>query len=421
MTSSQDESATGAADEVRSRQIIIAGAGIGGLTAALAFAARGFSVQVFDQAGDLREVGAGLQLSPNATRILRRLGVLPLLASTAVRPEAVVLRRAATLAELARVPLGDGAEDRWQAPYLVVHRADLQQALLAAVAREAEITVSTGSTVRDVALHGHGVTVSLDAGRAIRDVRGLLAVGADGVWSTLRELIAPGSPSRFTGHVAWRRTLPAADMPAGLVAGPCVNAFLHGGFHMVAYPIRGGEAVNLVAFTPGRSDARDWDATGDIATLRQALTAALPDLAWLGDEPSGWTVWPVHVAGSDHPWTVKGGVALIGDAAHAMTPFAAQGAAMAIEDADALAECVSSAAGSLGDILPAWEKMRRRRVARVRRRGAFNHMVWNATGALAQARDYVLQRRGPARLAADLDWLYGYDAQAEARRIIRRR
>ncbi len=394
--------------------IIVAGAGIAGLTAALAFSTRGFPVRVFERSPELRDIGAGLQLSPNATRILGRLGVLGDIEAVAVRPPAIVLRRARDLRELARVPLGEQAEARWGAPYLVVHRADLQAVLLAAIARHGTIRIETGATVLGMTAGADGAATSVQTGDAVhggplQTVVGRLVVGADGVWSGLRQKMHPaGGMSRFAGHVAWRRTLSANHpLAAGLSLGSAVNAFLHPGFHLVAYPVRAGAEVNLVAFTPGRSLAEDWSAKTDPEPLRRAMEHTARPLAALADDDAAWTAWPIHTADDNHRWTDPGGLTLIGDAAHAMTPFAAQGAAMAIEDADTLAAFVAARPDRLAEALADWEASRRPRISRVARRGAFNRFVWHAAGPVALARDLALALRAPEKLMADLDWLYG--------------
>lgn len=411
-------------DDTRSRQVVIAGAGVAGLTAAVAFAERGYLVQVFEQAQRLEAAGAGIQLSPNATRILRQLGVLDRLLPAAVRPEAVVLKDAATLRELARVPLGQAAEARWQAPYLVAHRADLQSALTARVAEMPNILLTTGAQVSSIAKGTHGVTVAAEMAGETVEAGGLLLVGADGVWSSLRGLVdttkGPASPrSHFSGELAWRATIPA-DSAAGqafaaIGATNCVTTFLHPGFHMVAYPVSKGAAFNLAAFTKGERIAEGWSGNADTRILTGALRGTAAALAHLVEEAGPWTAWPIHTVDRKQPWTTDG-MALIGDAAHAMTPFAAQGAAMAIEDAAMLADVVADFPADPAQSLQIWENLRRSRVAKVARRGAVNRLAWHAAGPVAIARNLFLKMRSSDKLAADLDWLYGWQPQ----KIIRR-
>lgn len=393
------------------RHIVISGAGIAGLTAAIAFARRGFAVRILERAAALEEVGAGLQISPNATRILSRLGVLDIVAPLTVRPEAVVLRDATTLKERARVPLGASAERRWKAPYLVAHRADLQSALLARANEIDSIELSLGTSVTDVQLRSDGVTVSFDQNGISSEVSASLFVAADGVWSHSRRLVGPNEKSRFSGSLAWRTTL-LADSDAGrhfaaFSSPETVTTYLHGGFHLVAYPIRAASAINLAAFTPGRAITEHWAGETSPDALRQAMRDAAPQLAELADKAAPWTIWPLHTVDASRPWTAPGGIALIGDAAHAMTPFAAQGAAMAIEDAYMLADAVASATNT-AQALSRWEAARKPRVAQVARRGALNHFAWNASGPVALARNLFLKLKSPESLAADMDWLYGW-------------
>ncbi|RUX94473.1 FAD-dependent monooxygenase [Mesorhizobium sp. M7D.F.Ca.US.004.01.2.1] len=406
-------------NDTRSRQVVIAGAGVAGLTAALAFAERGYPVRVFEQAQRLEAAGAGLQLSPNATRILRQLGVLDHLLPEAVRPEAVVLKDAATLRELARVPLGQAAETRWQAPYLVAHRADLQSALTARVAEMPDIRLTTGARIGSVATGPDGITATAEIDGKTIKAEGFLLVGADGVWSSVRALVdsakrATSPRSRFSGELAWRATI-AAQSAAGqafaAIGTPdCVTTFLHPGFHMVAYPVSKGDAFNLVAFTRGERIAEGWSGHADPGILASAMRGTAPGLTELVEMVGAWLTWPLHTVEQNQPWTMPDGIALIGDAAHAMTPFAAQGAAMAIEDAAMLADIIADFPGDPAQSLQIWENLRRSRVARVARRGAINRVAWHATGPVAVARNLFLKMRSSDKLAADLDWLYGWQA-----------
>ncbi|QND59636.1 FAD-dependent monooxygenase [Mesorhizobium huakuii] len=411
-------------DDTRSRQVVIAGAGVAGLTAAIAFAERGYPVQVFEQAQRLEAAGAGIQLSPNATHILRQLGVLDRLRPAAVRPEAVVLKEARTLRQLARVPLGQSGENRWGAPYLVAHRADLQNALMARAAEMPDIHLTTGARVGKVSAGPHGATASAEIGEETAEAHGLLLIGADGVWSSVRGLAGSESgavfaASRFSGELAWRATV-AADSPAGqafaaIGAVDCVTTFLHPGFHMVAYPVSKGSAFNLAAFTKGERIAEGWSGLADPAILSGAMRGTAQALGKLVALAGPWTAFPIHTV-QQRQWTSPQGIALIGDAAHAMTPFAAQGAAMAIEDAAMLAALVADFPADPRQSLTIWENLRRPRIAKVIRRGSLNRLAWHARGPVALARNLVLAARPAEKLAADLDWLYGWQEPKVVRR-----
>ena len=396
---------------MQSRQIVIAGAGIAGLTAALSFARHGFSVRVYERSPALEEIGAGLQLSPNATRILDRLGVLDLVSAATVRPEAVVLRDAVTLAERARVPLGATAERRWKAPYLVAHRADLQSALLSRATESPLIKIATGAAVGTVEAQADGIMVSVTQSSITSNIEAVLFVAGDGVWSTSRCMVGSNKKSQFTGELAWRTTLSANGNVSrhfsALSSSTMVTTYLHPRFHLVTYPIRAGAAINLVAFTPSNSIAEQWSGDTDARALKCAMHSTSPTLSRLIEEVGPWTVWPLHSIDPTRPWTAASGIALIGDAAHAMTPFAAQGAAMAIEDTYTLADAVAKTSNT-AEALSQWETARKARVLKVARRGALNRFAWHATGPVALARNLFLKFKSPESLAADMDWLYGW-------------
>ena len=407
----------------RSRQIVVAGAGIAGLTAAIAFARKGFSVQLYEQAPQLQEAGAGLQVPPNATRLLAAFGALEHLMPAAIAPERIELRSAKRQTLLSGIELGARAEARWKAPYLVAHRADLQSALLARAQRDPDIRIVAGARVADAALHARGATVSIDRNGRIDEVSCLLLVGADGVHSSVRGLGGGTPADRPSGYVAWRTTVRrdsrlgkalAEAMPQDVV-----TAFLDRRFHLVAYPLRGGSAVNLVAVTRTPAGGRADTAAGH-APLTAAMRGLRGPLATLADDAAPWTPWPIREVDPRIAWTGEVGAALIGDAAHAMTPFAAQGAAMAIEDAAVLAELVAARPDDMPAALAAYEALRRPRVARAAARGRLNRRAYHAAGPMALGRNLVMRLRGE-RLAADLDWLYGYDALAEAKATLERK
>jgi salicylate hydroxylase len=396
-----------------SGRIAIVGAGIAGLTAALALSRRGFAVDLIERAPQLEEAGAGLQLSPNACRILGRLGVLDRLQHTACRPDAVVLRDAGSLQKLARVPLGATAEKRWSAPYLVAHRADLQAALLETVMDDGNIRFLTGCTLTGIEMGEEDVLLQTQAaGETAQDasIRSWLLVGADGIWSQTRVHIPGGGVQRHAGLIAWRTTLPAARLAqlAVLKEKNVVTAFLHPHGHLVAYPMRGGTSFNLVVFTPAPDASRT-----DPAPLQATLAQMAPELGRLADAET-WTAWPLYTVDPLARWTDGQRIALIGDAAHAMTPFAAQGAAMAIEDAAVLAVLLDTFIEEPARALERYEALRRPRVLAVARQSAINRLTWHAAGPVAIGRNLLLRLVSPEVLTARLDWLYGHDAERAA-------
>jgi salicylate hydroxylase len=292
-----------------------------------------------------------------------------------------------------------------------MHRADLQAVLLAVARDTPGIELRLGAPFDTVGIDSDGVRVTSGPGDHRREDTATALIGADGVWSSIRGLDG-SAKSKFTGELAWRATI-SAESEAGAafaeIAQPdCVTTFLHPGFHLVAYPMRGGAAFNLVAFTKGERIAEGWSGKADAAILSSSMHGTAPALTRLATGAGPWTAWPVHTVDPHHAWTSPDGTALIGDAAHAMSPFAAQGAAMAIEDAATLAASVAEAPDNLPEALASWEKTRKVRIARVARRGALNHLAWHAAGPVALARNLVLKMRSPETLAADLDWLYGW-------------
>ena len=373
----------------------IVGAGIAGLTAALALARKGIASHIIEQAPALEEVGAGLQLSPNASRILADLGLIDALRARWTEPDRILLASGLSLSPLASVPAGVSARNRWHAPYGVLHRASLQAVLLEAVRREPLCTQTMGERIE-----------TADAALAIAPAD--ILVAADGVWSRLRQAVPGALPARYSGNVAWRFLVPYDTAPAFLDP-RAVTAFLGPHAHLVAYPLAEVQAFNIVAIhTQPEAPAEGWLRRGDSTTRARLLNAFATwhtDIRRLLPDAKDPLVWPLFGC-PDGAWT-DGGTVLIGDAAHAMTPFAAQGAAMAIEDAALLAERLATATDKTA-ALGSFEKTRRARVARVRSRGAFNRFAYHARGPVALARNLVLSLRKPEDLAADFDWLYGY-------------
>ncbi|MBO0142042.1 FAD-dependent monooxygenase [Agrobacterium sp. Ap1] len=380
-------------------RIAIVGAGMAGLAAALSFSRLGMACDIFEEAGDLVEVGAGLQMSPNASAILGELGVLAGLEKIWTEPREIALVSGTSLKKLASVPAGDFARDRWKAPYGVLHRATLQAALLSAAERDPLCSIRLGTPIRG------GLP------KAVRELTGNsypLVIGADGVWSNARASVEDAPQPDFSRNIAWRFTIPLDEAPDWL-ARDCVTAFMGPSTHLVAYPLREMSEFNIVAIASGISPGATWEAQaneGQKAMLVRQFGGWNAEITALLSRLPRPTFWPLHEVTSGR-WHNGRDVVLIGDAAHAMMPFSAQGAAMAIEDGFVLANEVKKSS-SLPAALAGFEAQRTSRAARVKARGSFNRFAYHARGPFRIGRDIVLSLRPPQSLAADLDWLYGY-------------
>ena len=390
------------------RRALVAGAGIGGLAAALALARAGLAVEMFERAPALREFGAGLQLTPNATRILRGFDVLDAVRGLALTPRAVRILRGRDGVELTRLPLED-AERRWGAPYLVIHRADLQNALARAAAACPNIVLNLGAEVAGVSADAEGVAIGLKRGATRMRVTGDLLIGADGLRSLVRERIGLGAAdaSIFSGGVAFRATIDAKTLAPRWRADE-VTLHLGAKAHLVHYPLRGGSIVNLVAVIEdaGRGAASDqpFDGAADIAALRRAFRDWSADARALIEAADDWRAWPLFVRPPISRFSL-GPIALLGDAAHPMTPFLAQGAAQAIEDAEALARRVAQTSDATA-ALAAYSSDRVARATRVQRDALAQGRIYHMSGPMAVARDFTMRALGPKRLLQRYDWLY---------------
>jgi salicylate hydroxylase len=388
----------------RSRSVIIAGAGIGGLTAALTVARAGYRVVVLEQATRLEEAGAGIQLSPNATRVLASLGLAERLRPLAVAPEAIQIR-AASGRPIQRIPLGETAERRYGAPYWVIHRADLQAVLVAAIEEMPDITLKLGTRAEDFALHQHGLTVQTRGIQAL-DEQGIALIGADGVWSSLRSPMGDRSPPAFAHRTAWRAILPAAQLDAEFRSA-ITGLWLGRDAHLVHYPVKAGQMVNIVAIIRDDWNESGWSAPGRFGDLAPRFASFAPQARALLALPERWQKWALFDRAPSLPRRV-GPVTLVGDAAHPMLPFLAQGGAMAIEDAAVLGQCLARAGDDIARAMRRYERTRRRRVARVQREARRNAWRYHLAGPLGFARNTVLGRMGGEKLLARYDWLYDW-------------
>ena len=391
-----------------SRTILVAGGGIAGLTTALALARKDFRAVVLEQSEGLEEAGAGIQLPPNATRVLLALGLGEALKSKVVAPEAIAIRSAWSGRQIVRIPLGQEMVTQYGSPYWVIHRGDLQAVLLDAVENNPDTAIKLAARVEDFEPHGHGLTVHVRSGSQHSHERGIALVGADGLWSVLGTQIDRKGKPRFAQRSAWRATLPASEVGEEFRA-PVVQLWLGRNAHLVHYPVRGGSLINIVAIVEDLWQGEGWSAAG----ARDEILSRFPKRRWaasaraLLSTPPIWAKWALYDRPVRRRWG-NGLMTLVGDAAHPMLPFLAQGAAMAMEDAVTLADCLAAQRDDLAAGMRRYEEMRRHRTAKVqqatRTNGKLYHLRWPASFA----RNLTLRLMGGKGLRARYDWLYDW-------------
>lgn len=390
-----------------SRTIIVAGAGIGGLTAALALARVGMRVLLLEQATRLEETGAGLQLSPNAARVLIALGLEERLRPRLVAPTAVRVRKAASGQDLIQIPV-NRALQYYGAPYWVIHRGDLQAALLAAVEDNPDIALELGARVQEYASHPNGVTVAYLRNASSSDATGLGLVAADGLWSTLRARLGDPSPPRPAGRTAWRSLIPAENVSAEF-RDRVVHLWIGPDGHLVHYPVRAGSLINVVAILADAWKGGGWSTRSD----RDEILARFPAADWaeparsLLAKPERWLKWALYDRAPMRRWG-RGAATLLGDAAHPMLPFIAQGAAMAIEDAAVLADAIARASNVAAGMRD-YEAQRQPRTARVQRAAQANGRIYHLGGPAAAIRDLAMSVMfGSELVLSRYDWIYDW-------------
>ena len=386
------------------QQMLIAGGGIGGLAAAVACTQRGVPVQLLERAAQLSEVGAGIQIGPNVTRILQAWGLGDALAQVAAFPPRLQARDAQTGQVLGTLTLGERAQSLYGAPYATIHRADLQ-GLLHSAAQSAGVDIRLGQTVQGWQDTADGLGVTTADGASVQ--AGAL-IGADGVWSAVRQQLLGDAPARFTGHLAYRALVAQADLPAHLRSEQ-VTVWMGPRLHVVHYPVRSGQWLNLVAIVHGAKPepSQDWDQVGQTQALMQAMGAVGHDLHERLASVPAWRQWALHdrepLNGAKQ--MAQGRVALLGDAAHPIRPYLAQGAGMAIEDAQVLAQCFCIDNATVPEQLQAYAEQRWVRNARVQARAIRNGRIFHAQGAVALGRNLSMRLMG--QRVMDVPWLYG--------------
>ncbi len=382
--------------------ILIAGGGIGGLATALALAGRGIASRVLERDAAPSEAGAGIQIGPNGMRVLDALGVAARLESVACAPQSIRVFDGPTGRLLTNLPLGSWIEDRHGAPYRTFHRADLRAALLARAAGEPLVEISAPFEAADVAQDADGARVSAKSGET---VRGQGLVGADGLWSRVRRAVAPAGPGRARRAAA--RALIEADRAPPIFAAPSIGVWLAPGAHVVHYPVRAGRLVAAVVVFEEEGVASSWDTACPAGEAARRVAGFAPELRGFIGRFDGWRKWPLFEPAPLPRWS-NGRVTLLGDAAHPVLPFFAQGGVLALEDAVTLADCVARHGADIPAAFAAYERTRRPRAARVQAASRHNGWIYHLSGAMALARNAYLRARDPRKLIAAYDWLYGW-------------
>ena len=385
-------------------KVLVAGGGIGGLATALALARRGIASSVLERRLLFGEDGAGIQIGPNGTRILEALGVADGLKARVTAPDALRILDAATARPLATFPLGRWMAERHGAPYWVAHRRDLHNALLTAAERQPLIRIRMGFDVTavDEAPDGRVTATSANADEAPGDA----LIAADGAWSVLRGRVFSGDGPVYSGKCAVRAVLPIDDVPDELHRTE-VHLWLGSDVHVVHYSVSAGHAVALVAIFDDRRVASDWSAACDPAWVSGRAAGFAPLLRELLARPDAWRRWSLMTL-PHAPRTAQGRLALLGDAAHPVLPFLAQGGVMALEDAMVAADALAADPGHPARALEAYAAARRSRVRRVARMSRMNGMIYHLGGPLASLRNTALAQIPPDRFMKSYDWLYGW-------------
>lgn len=384
----------------------IVGAGIGGLTTALLLAQRGVRVTVLEKRTALTEAGAGIQLSSNASRILIDLGLGPAVSRRAVEPERMIVRSLSNGSKLTSKPLGRFFRERYGAPYWVILRGDLHDVLLTAARSQPGIQLLVGRHVTDATdAQDHAELSLLTAGGTRQTLTTPLLVGADGMWSKLRSAWTQVPPPRFSGYEAWRCVIPFDSLPENLQEKQ-VMLWLGRQAHIVHYPVAGGKTMNVIIILRSDTANEGWGMPGNpeaLERLTQEAPAPLNELLQFG---GNWRVWSLFDSSVDHKWTGRH-IAMLGDAAHPVLPFLAQGGALAIEDAAVLANKLQEGP-DIPSALAAYEVARKERATRVQLAARKNGRIFHLPFPLSLGRNAVMRWMGEEGLTARYDWLYSW-------------
>ena len=410
----------------RDRRIIaIAGAGIAGMTAALFLERIGFRVLVFEKAEAPASSGTGIQISPNAYRVLDELGLARSVSTVGFAPDAIDIRNGRSGNQLTRFELGEACLNRHGAPYTTIHRVDLAHILQTACEDREDIEILRGLQVADLTVHANGLTLLCEREHDFSEHVVNAVIGADGAWSSLRKYVHDAETPQFTGRVAWRVLVDIENVDPA-VSRTSTGLWLGPKSHLVHYPVRGGHLLNVIAITPWDKDyapRRGWLNQTVVDDRASSFDMWQPHLQELINIRANWGGWPIYATNKVGCFA-NGPLCLIGDAAHAMVPFAAQGGACAIEDAYVLA---SECAKSLDDLASAFvrfEKIRRPRVKKIMQLSNNNRRIYHMSPPLEWGRNLGMKITPQESLQKRMDWVYGWkpepqDAPVEWRQVMK--
>jgi salicylate hydroxylase len=384
--------------------LLIVGGGIGGLAAAVALARMGYGVRVIEQAPEFKEIGAGIQLGPNAFRMFDVLGLTEAVSRLAVFPENLIMLDAISGDEVTRIPLGAGFRAKFTHPYALIYRPDLLSVLLEACRRNTLISLETSQKVVAVDQQAGGVVARTESGQVHA---GAALIGADGLWSTIRQLIVGDGKPQVAGHITYRAVLPTGEVPEHLRRWS-MTFWAGEKVHLVIYPLRGGELYNLVAVFHSNRYEEGWDSYGDPTELHERFAGTCEPVRALLGKIDSWRMWVLCDRPPVKNWS-KGRMTLIGDAAHPMLQYLAQGACMAIEDAVCLAERVETAQGDFAAAFQDYQAARYLRTGRVQIMARVYGEFYHASGVARELRNMMLSARTPEQSFEAMEWLYGED------------
>lgn len=381
--------------------ILIAGGGIGGLATALVLARDGHAVTVLEQAANFGEIGAGIQLGPNIFRMFAWLGLTDVVSKVSFFPPGMGMNDVRTGEKVVRVPLGDMARATYGFPYGVIYRADLHQVFLDACQALPNITLRTQARLESFEQTADDVRVHLASGETLP---GSALIGADGLWSKVREAVVGDGKPRVSGHIAYRAVLKREEVPAHLWSD---DVLLWGGekTHLVHYPLRRGELFNLVAVFHSSKYDEGWNTFGDTAELTERFSNACPQVRELLEKIQTWKMWVLCDREPVKNWTDRR-VTLLGDAAHPMLQYLAQGAGQAIEDAVVLREALRFARGDVPLAFQEYQRARYLRTGRVQLTARFYGDIYHAAGVQRELRNQLFQSGNESAGFAGLQWMY---------------